>query len=134
MKKRLYQVSFDHNTKISEEDMKIMKTFVPDIRWKAFEDFELGSWEKSAKQKEMTDEELLLDQKKRYEDYLEQGRKEFVIPYNNSALKTFDLYHFLSYGLNIPIDVQSTYTIEINFTKEEWNKLQVEFNEQAKFV
>jgi len=134
MKKRLYHVRFDQNTRISEEDMKIMKTMIPNIRWKRYEDLELAPWEMSKEQKEMSEEELMLDQKVRYEEYLEQGRKEFVIPYNDNALKTFDLYHFLSFGLNIPIDVRSTYTVEINFTKEEWSKLQVEFIEPTKLV
>lgn len=134
MKKRLYVVSFNHNTKISEEDLKVMKTMVPNIRWKMYEDFELASWEMTSEHHGMTEEELIQDQKKRFEDYLKQSRKEFVIPYNDSALKTFDLYHFLSFGLNIPVTVESTYAVEINFTKEEWSKLQVEFNEPAKFV
>ena len=127
MKKRLYHVRFDQNTRISEEDMRIMKTMIPSIRWKMYEDFELASWEKNNKQNNMSEEELILDQKKRYEDYLEQCRKEFVIPYNDPSLRAFDLYHFLSFGLNIPIDVLSTFEFEFTFTKEELQALNVKF-------
>ena len=134
MKKRLYHVRFNQNTRISEEDMKIMKTMIPSIRWKRYEDLELSSWEKNNEQHDMSEEELIEDQKKRYEDYLEQGRKEFVIPYNDPSLRAFDLYHFLSFGLNIPIDILSTFEFEVTFTKEEWEALSVKFIEPTKFV
>jgi hypothetical protein len=107
---------------------------IPSIRWKRYEDLELSSWEKNNEQHDMSEEELIEDQKKRYEDYLEQGRKEFVIPYNDPSLRAFDLYHFLSFGLNIPIDILSTFEFEVTFTKEEWEALSVKFIEPTKFV